>query len=193
MFGLLSATPPGWLDRVLPHLDQLLLEQAHLERKAAAAALALTFQYPEHQALHPPLLELAQEELSHCQLTLRQLERRGIAYGPIQPSPYAGRLLESVRGVEPAKLLDKLMCNAVIEARSCERMRLLGKALGGLEPELSGFYLDLVESEARHHGLYLELARGVFSRDEVDSRLAQICRHEALVLGRAPAEPRLHN
>jgi len=193
MFKLLSATRPAWLDQVLPHLDQLVLEQAHLERKAAAGAVAFTFQYPDHPQLHPPLLELAQEELEHFQLTLQQLEARGLDYGPIQPSPYAGRLLESVRGVEPQKLLDKMMCNAVIEARSCERMKLLGEALKALDPELSGFYLGLVESEARHHGLYLDLARGIFPRQEVDQRLLEICRHEAAVLERAPAEPRLHN
>ncbi len=193
MFRLLSATPPAWLDRVLPHLDQLLLEQAHLERKAAAGAMALTFQYPEHPELHPPLLELAREELLHFNLTLEQLDRRSIPYGPIRPSPYAERLLRSVRGTEPAKLLDKMMCNAVIEARSCERMKLLGNALRGLEPELSGFYLHLVDSEARHHGLYLELARGVFPRREVDQRLREICSHEAALLQQAAAEPRLHN
>jgi tRNA-(ms[2]io[6]A)-hydroxylase len=193
MFRLLSSTPPAWVDRVLPHLDQLLLEQAHLERKAAAGALAFTFQYPDHPQLHPPLLDLAREELEHFHLTLEQLQRRRVAYGPIQPSPYAGRLLQIVRGVEPQKLLDKMMCNAVIEARSCERMKVLGEAMEELEPELSGFYLGLVESEARHHGLYLELARGIFSRQEVDERLAEICRHEAAVLERAPAEPRLHN
>lgn len=192
MFKLLSATSPAWVDRVLPHLDQLLLEQAHLERKAAAVALTLTFQYPDHPQLHGPLAELAEEELSHFRLALEQLGRRGVAYGPIQPSAYASRLLEAVRDVEPQKLLDKMLCNAVIEARSCERMKLLGEALVALEPELGSFYLGLVESEARHHGLYLELARGIFSRQEVEERLARICRHETAVLERAPAEPRLH-
>ena len=193
MFKLLSATSPAWLDMVLPHMDELLLEQAHLERKAAAGAVNLTFQYPDHPQLHGPLAELAQEELSHFHLTLEQLERRGIPYAPIQPSPYARRLLEVIRDVEPQKLLDKMMCNAVIEARSCERMKLLGEALVELESELSTFYLGLVESEARHHGLYLELARGIFPRQEVEERLAQICRHEAAVLERAPSQPRLHN
>lgn len=193
MFKLLSATRPSWLDKVLPHLDQLLLEQAHLERKAAAGAVALTFQYPDRPQLHPPLMELAREELEHFQLTLQQLEKRDIAYGPVEPSPYARRLLAGVRGADPGKLLDKMMCNAVIEARSCERMKLLGEALAGNEPEVSNFYLGLVESEARHHGLYLALARSVFPRQEVEARLQEICRHEAAVLERAPAEPRLHN
>ena len=193
MFKLLSATRPAWLDLVLPHLDQLLLEQAHLERKAAAGAVAFTFQYPDQPQLHPPLLELAREELDHFELTMRQLQERQIPYGPIHPSPYAERLLRIVRGVEPQKLLDKMMCNAVIEARSCERMKLLGEAISDLEPGLSDFYLGLVESEARHHGLYLELARGIFGREEVDLRLTQICAHEAAVLAQAPAEPRLHN
>lgn len=193
MFKLLSATPPAWVDRVLPHLGQLLLEQAHLERKAAAGAVAFTFQYPDHPQLHRPLLELAREELEHFELSVQQLEEREIHYGPIHPSPYAERLLRIVRGQEPHKLLDKMLCNAVIEARSCERMKLLGEALSGIEPGLSDFYLGLVESEARHHGLYLELGRGIFGRQDVDQRLTQICSHEAAVLARAPAEPRLHN
>ena len=193
MFTLLSETRPGWLDLVLPHLDVLLVEQAHLERKAAAGAIQFTFQYPERPQLHRPLGELAQEELRHFELTLQQLEKRGVPYGPLHPSPYAEQLLQAVRGVEPEKLLDRLMCNAVIEARSCERMKILGEALLELEPELADFYLGLVESEARHHALYLDLARGVFGHQEVERRLAEICEHEAAVLKRAPQEPRLHN
>ena len=193
MFTLLSKTSPAWLDMVLPHLDQLLIEQAHLERKAAASAVQFTFMYPQYPELHAPLLELAEEELQHFQMSLAQLAQRRVAYGPLEPSPYAERLLQAVRRKEPQKMLDRMMCNAVIEARSCERMQILGRALRDEDLTLSRFYLELVETEARHHGLYLDLARQVFTRQQVEERLQQICEHEAAVLERAPRVPRLHN
>jgi tRNA-(ms[2]io[6]A)-hydroxylase len=192
MLKLASATPPGWGAFAARHLDAILLDHAHLEKKAAGAAVTLLFRYPEVGALQAPLAALAREELAHFEAVLAELEARGLAFGRHRPSPYAGRLREAAARDEPQRLVDALLCAAVIEARSCERLGLLAEALGG-EPRLAAFYRGLRSAEARHHGLYVELACAVAPRAAVAERLATLCAHEAGVLRRAPVAPRLHD
>ncbi|MBK8976599.1 MAG: tRNA-(ms[2]io[6]A)-hydroxylase [Planctomycetes bacterium] len=194
MLRLKHATGPAWLAKVLPALDELLLEQAHLEKKAASGALTFMFRYVEHEALQAPLSELAREELEHFEQSLAVLRARGIPFRRQRPGPYAERLLAIQRVAEPGRMLDQMLCAAVIEARSCERMKLLADGLSGQgEDELAAFYRRLVVSEARHHGLYVRLAKTCFEPAEVERRLDEILDHEADVLSRATALPRLHN
>ncbi len=191
MLKLASETPPGWAKRAAANLDEILLDHAHCEKKAAGVAVTLIFQYPEHAELMAPLSALAREELCHFEEVLRQLEARGIAFERQRPSPYAGRLRELVRKQEPERLLDTLLCSAVIEARSCERLGLLAEALP--DPGLAGFYRGLCAAEARHHGVYVDLACRIAGRGETVGRLGELTAHEARVLERAPTGPRLHN
>lgn len=192
MLPLASKTDSAWAHRAVEHLDEILVEQAHLEKKAAAAALRYLFRYPDRQALQTPLSALAREELQHFELVLRHLRRRGVAFGPQVPSTYAAELQRAVRVSEPHRLLDSLLCSALIEARSCERMRLLGEVVGSRDAELGTLYRELVASEARHHGSYVRLAEGEFSVAEVRARLAELAAHEASVIAALPALPRLH-
>lgn len=191
MLRLASATGPGWAERAAAAIDVVLLDHGHLEKKAASTALTLIFRYPEHPELARPLSELAREELTHFELVLEHLSRRGQRFERLRPSPYAGRLMTAVRAQEPNRLLDTLLCSALIEARSCERMRLLSEAL--IEPDIVHLYRGLLASEARHHGLYLDLASGLFGRATVEPRLREIAAHEAEVIASNPLEPRLHN
>ncbi len=193
MFGLEYSTEPTWLESVMPHLDELLVEQAHLEKKAASSAVSFLFRYPQEVSLQAPLSKLAREELEHFELVLAILARRGIVFGRQKPGRYAEGLLAVMRVREPGRLLDRLLCNAVIEARSCERMKLLAAGLAGVDDEIAGFYQSLVASEARHHGLFVQLAKGIFPATEVDQRLAEIIRHEASILMASLPRPRLHS
>ena len=190
MLNLAAATGPGWLERALRDLDAVLLDHAHAEKKAASTALTLVFRYPEHPQLAAPLSRLAREELGHFESVLAHLERRGVAFARQRPSPYAGRLQAEARSFEPARLVDTLLCAALIEARSCERFGLLADAVP--DPELAELYRELRASEARHHGAYVELAETVESREDVRERLGELARHEARVLAEAPPWPRLH-
>ncbi len=190
MLSLAAPTGPGWVERALGRLDEILIDHAHCEKKAASTALALLFRYPEHGFLQAPLSRLAREELRHFEEVLRELERRGLAFRRLRPSPYAGRLFEAVRTAEPARLLDTLLCCALIEARSCERFRLLAEAVA--ERALAGFYRGLLAAEARHHGEYVALARRVAPEEEVRARLAELAAHEAVVLSEAPPWARIH-
>jgi tRNA-(ms[2]io[6]A)-hydroxylase len=191
MLRLASATDPSWAERAAAAMDVVLLDHCHLEKKAASTALTLIFRYPEHPRLARPLSELAREELEHFELVLGHLERRGVPFGRLRPAPYAGKLMKVVREAEPERLLDTLLACALIEARSCERMKLLAEALE--DAELSALYRGLLASEARHHGLYYELARDIFGREVADARLREVAAHEAKVVAEAPREPRLHN
>ena len=190
MLQLAVATDPGWLGRALSDLDELLLDHAHCEQKAAGNAVSLLFRYPQHAFLMSPLATLAREELAHFQQVLERLEQRGARFRPQRASQYAGRLRTIVRGAEPGRLLDTLLCSAVIEARSCERFQLLAE--GVPDAGLAAFYRGLLASEARHHHVFLELAEALAPRQDVRSRLAEIARHEASVLAASAPLVRLH-
>jgi tRNA-(ms[2]io[6]A)-hydroxylase len=186
---LASETPPSWTERALAQLDEVLLDHAHCEKKAAGVALTLLFQYPERASFQAPLAALAREELSHFEAMLGVLARRGIPFRRQRPSAYAGRLRRAASAREPARLLDLLLCSALIEARSCERLGLLAEALPDVA--LARLYASLRAAEARHHGLYVELACEIAPREQVAARLAALAAHEAEVLAGAH-EPRLH-
>jgi tRNA 2-(methylsulfanyl)-N6-isopentenyladenosine37 hydroxylase len=188
-----TATPSSWAAAQRPHTAELLVEQAHLERKAAAAAVTFLFRVPMDARQHRALSALAREELVHFERTLKLLERRGIAFGPQPPSAYAERLKQGIARTMPERLVDELWVAALIEARSHERMELLASALADSDAELAAFYRDLCEAEARHAPLYLELAAGCAPAPLVAARGEAMRAHEAAVLQSLPWAPRLHS
>jgi tRNA-(ms[2]io[6]A)-hydroxylase len=190
MLNLAAPTDPGWARRALAEPAELLLDHAHCEKKAAGVAVRLLFQYPQHAFLLQPLSRLAREELTHFEQVLGLLEARGIEFRRQRPSPYAGRLKQLVREPEPDRLIDLLLCCALIEARSCERMQHLAGAAD--DDELAAFYRGLHAAEARHHGLYLELARQLAPADVVSERLAELAESEAAILSEPSTLCRMH-
>ncbi|MEC7584698.1 MAG: tRNA isopentenyl-2-thiomethyl-A-37 hydroxylase MiaE [Planctomycetota bacterium] len=194
---LAAPTPPQWtraLRAQLPAaLPRLLVEQAHLEKKAAAAAVRLLFRVPVDHRAQRALSVLAREELVHFERTLRLLQDRSLSFEVQLPQPYAEALKEIAAKVMPDRLVDELLFGAVIEARSCERMSCVARALAGLDDEAAAFYLDLVEAERRHHSQYLEAAATMVVVDAACRRFAVIAAHEAAVLQRLPFEVGLHS
>jgi tRNA-(ms[2]io[6]A)-hydroxylase len=172
-------------------MDAILLDHAHCEKKAASTALGLIFRYPEHTELIRPLSEIAREELEHFELVLSHLEARSIPFTRQRPSPYAGRLTAIIRDGRDERLLDTLICCAFIEARSCERMMLLADALE--DDDLANLYAGLLESEARHHALYVRLAEKIFPSEVVLARLDEVGHHEATALNQVSSVPRMHS
>jgi tRNA-(ms[2]io[6]A)-hydroxylase len=187
-----SRTEPGWADHALAHLDELLVDHAHLERKAAGTAVRLLFQYPDRLELQAPLAALAREELAHFEEVLAHLARRGVPFARQQPSAYAGRLRAAARSRDPERLVDTLLFCALIEARSCERLGLLAEALQPVDAQLARFYAGLEHAEARHQNVYVALAETVAAREAVRARLAQLALHEAEVVAGLPRAARLH-
>jgi len=190
MLSLAAPTDPSWTERVLADLDELLLDHAHCEKKAAGMAMRLIFQYPERSFLLAPLAALARDELQHFEQMLRVLTERGVAFRRQRPSAYAGRLKQNVRSQEPGRLVDTLLCCALIEARSCERMQLLASAIP--DPALAKLYDGLLAAEARHHGIYMDLAVQVAEPSLVRARLAELAQSEAEILSEPSKLSRMH-
>ncbi len=191
MLRLQSETPEDWVRAVQADLPTLVLDHAHCEKKAASTAINLIFRYQDRSAILVPLSALAREELEHFEQVCGLLTARGWPLGPLSPSPYAGALYRSVRRSEPERLLDTLLACALIEARSCERMRRLAEGLD--DAELRALYDGLLASEARHHAAYVGLALDIFDAAEVWPRLEALAAHEAEVVAAMPHEVRVHS
>ncbi|MFZ5479612.1 MAG: tRNA isopentenyl-2-thiomethyl-A-37 hydroxylase MiaE [Myxococcota bacterium] len=153
---LACASPPRWLDRALSDVDTLLLDHAHNEKKAASTVLGFVFRAPDAE-LSAALSRMAREELTHFEMALRELARRGRPFERLPPAAYAGELARACRRrPEPDALVDAFVAAALIEARSCERLALLAEAVD--DPRLRAFYAALHPAEERHHALMLEAA-----------------------------------
>ncbi|WP_133130440.1 tRNA-(ms[2]io[6]A)-hydroxylase [Legionella yabuuchiae] len=150
-------TPQAWLNQATLQLPLLLIDHAHCERKAAATAINFMSKYPEESKLVEIMSPLAREELLHFEKVIQLLKKRDIKFGPLKPSRYALRLHQAVtKQCGKERLTDQLIVGAIIEARSCERFRMLAASLS--DSELTKFYLSLAKSEARHFEDYLKLA-----------------------------------
>jgi tRNA-(ms[2]io[6]A)-hydroxylase len=191
MLSLKSSTSLRWLATVESHLDEVLLDHAHCEKKAAGTAMNLIFAYVDRVELVKQLSAIVTEELAHFQLVIELLAARGVAFRRLQPSSYGARLNELVRKQEPHKAVDRLLVAALIEARSCERFALLKDRLH--DRELAGFYGSLFEAEARHHADYVELAKLFAPAGEVRRRLDELAMAEAALIDRGDGPPRMHS
>ncbi|MBC7971852.1 MAG: tRNA-(ms[2]io[6]A)-hydroxylase [Verrucomicrobia bacterium] len=188
---LQEPTSQPWLDQALAHLDIILLDHSHCERKAAGVALNLMFRYPSNAKLVRSLTAIAQEELEHFEQVNQILERRGIPLAPLAAPPYGAGLNKQIRSREPDRLLDSLLVCGLIEARSHERLGLLGAHCP--DPALAAFYRGLMASEARHYGVYWLLATAEFERSVVDQRLDALAIIESQLLLTLHPEPRMHS
>ena len=193
VWSLRASTPDWWARRMVADLDHLLLEQAHLEKKAASAALAFLFRWPERPELQVPLSRLAREELVHFERVVAVMTDRGVVFGPQQPGSYASLLKAEVRAPKEQRLLDELLVSALIEARSSERMALLAGELQGEVQAVARLYADLVVAEERHKTVYCVLASELFGSSEVEERFGALARQEAEIMARVSQRPGLHS
>ncbi|HEX8909943.1 MAG TPA: tRNA isopentenyl-2-thiomethyl-A-37 hydroxylase MiaE [Anaeromyxobacteraceae bacterium] len=186
---LRSATGPRWAEVALSDLDRTLGDHAHCEKKAAASALKLVADHPDRPELVRPLARLAQEEQQHLMAVLVELSRRGAPLPADEGDPYAQSLLRLVRP-GAGRLVDRLLVAALIEARSCERLALLGQALPA--GRLRDLYLRLAQSEAGHERLFVGLAEGEVGATEGRTRLGALAEAEARIAAALPLLPRIH-
>jgi tRNA-(ms[2]io[6]A)-hydroxylase len=191
MLSLKSATSPRWFEQVSGQIELLLIDHAHCEKKAAGTALNLIFAYVDKPEICRELPAIVTEELEHFQMVLDLLEVRGIRFRRINPSSYGRKLNELVSKQEPQKAIDRLLVAGLIEARSCERFGVLREQLA--DRELAAFYDNLFESEARHHSIYVRLAK-LFGPDElVNRRLEELAAAEAAIVAEGDPFPRMHS
>ncbi len=182
--------PADWLPKVLGNLPAVLVDHAHLERKAATSALNLE----KYRDLFPRVGELnaiAIEELQHFQLVLDLLKRRGIPFGQPYPSPWIAGLMRAVRNGQRLQVIDHLICCSLIEGRSCEKFQILAGELSAIDPELAAFYNSLIESEGNHYATYLLMAKAI-DEPETQRRLDFYLELDARLIREPNPLPMLH-
>ena len=161
--------PDGWVGRMKANLPAVLVDHAHLERKAATTAINLE-KFRDLFGRVEELNAIAIEELQHFQRVLELLKRRGIPFGQPYPSPWISGMMRSIRNGVREQVIDHLLCCSLVEGRSCEKFQVLARELSETDPELAEFYGSLVESEGNHYAAYLLMARSI-DEAETDRRL----------------------
>src|SRR5436190_23828383 len=182
--------PEGWLAKVRSDLPAVLVDHAHLERKAANAALNLE-KYVELYDSVSELNAIAIEELQHFELVLGLLRERGIPFGAPQRSPWITGLMHALRKGRREQVIDHLVICALIEGRSCEKFQILANEVRDLDPGLADFYASLVESEGNHYATYLIMARHI-DLDETERRLDFFLNLDAQLIREPHPLPMLH-
>ena len=186
---LVAATPGAWVDAAVERWPEVLVDHANCEKKAASTALALIFSYPEDVGLTLALARLAREELRHFEQVQRAMNALNVPFQRQRPGRYGAGLRAQVRTAETGRKLDLLLTGALIEARSCERFRLLAPRL---HDPLASLYGQLSVSEARHFELYVGFARAM-APDEWRVRLAWLAAREAELVTEPDDELRFHS
>lgn len=194
MLGLLSPTDPAWVEHAERDLTGLLADHAHCELKAAQSALSLLARFGGEMAeLSAPLVALAHEETEHFAQVMQRLGARGGTLSLPGTDEYVALLRKASnedRGHGFPALLDRLLVSALIEARSCERFKLLSEQLN--DASLRGFYRDLMASEARHFALFRDLAEARFGAEAARARLRTLAEREGRLAEKLPLGPTVH-
>jgi len=187
---LRSRTLAGWLPLALENFDQVLIDHAHCEKKAAANALSMLQAYPEIPGLPEKMARLAREESAHLARVLAWMTERGLTLTRDGGDPYAQQLQTLIRKPASDRRLDRLLVAAIIEARSCERLSLLAEALP--EGKLQRFYAELAQSEDGHQELFFRLATEAHGEEAATRRLDELLEQEARIVEALPLRPAIH-
>ncbi len=187
---LLAATPREWLEAVLADFDAFLADHANCERKASALAMSMVVKYPDRTRIIPGLIDLAQEELTHFAQVYALMEARGIPLARDTQDPYVNQLIELMRHGREDRFLDRLLISSLVESRGAERFRLVSEAME--QTQLRRFYRGLWASEAKHGNVFVEMALTYHEEAVVYSRLHELARHEADIVGQLEIRPALH-
>jgi tRNA-(ms[2]io[6]A)-hydroxylase len=180
--GLELPTDPRWINIAEKNIEDILVDHAYCEQKAASSCISLIMLYPEKENLVDMLTPVVAEEWSHFERVLDELRKRGFKLGRQRKDEYVDELQKVVKkgGSRDQQLMEKLLMNALIEARSCERFKILWKNIR--DQELSKFYYELMVSEAGHYKNFLHLAKEYFDEQAVLARWKELLEQEAEIL-----------
>ena len=193
MLGLKLPTDPRWVDIAQKNIEEILTDHAYCEQKAASTAISMIIGFPEYPELVTAMTELVQEEMSHFKMVHDLILERGLTLGRERKDPYVIQLRSFFPkgGSRTDHLVHKLLCAALIEARSCERFRLLSEELE--DPKLRRFYRKLMISEANHYTLFLKFARQYGpSREAVDQKWEALLLFEAILMKSLGQQESIH-
>ena len=182
MLGLKLPTDPRWVNIVEKNIEEILTDHAYCEQKAASTAVSLIVSFPEYTELVQEMIVLVKEEMSHFKMVHDKILARGWVLGRDRKDDYVIQLLKFFPkgGSRTTQMVHRLLYAALIEARSCERFRLLSEELK--DKELAEFYRKLMVSEANHYTMFLGFARQYGNRKEVDEKWQQLLDYEAQIM-----------
>ena len=192
MLGLKMETDPRWVNIVEKNIEEILIDHAYCEQKAASNAMTIISQYPEYTELVDEMLKLSMEEMSHFRMVHEKIKERGLKLGRKRKDPYVNDLLKFIDlGATRNKVLvDRLLFSAMIEARSCERFRLLSQEIN--DEDLRKFYHDLMVSEAGHYTMFIGFARKYAKEVDVEKRWQEFLDYEAEVMKQYGKQGTIH-
>ena len=182
MLGLKLPTDPRWVNIVEKNIEEILTDHAYCEQKAASTAISLIVSFPEYTELIQEMIALVKEEISHFKMVHDKIIANGWTLGRDRKDEYVLQIVKFFPkgGSRTTQLVHRLLYAALIEARSCERFRLLSEELE--DKELAEFYRKLMVSEANHYTMFLSFARKYGDRQEVDKKLNELLAFEAKVM-----------
>jgi tRNA-(ms[2]io[6]A)-hydroxylase len=182
VLGLVMATDPRWTNIAEKNIREILIDHAYCEQKAASACISLIIQFPEKEKMVKILTSVVAEEWEHFQRVLEKLQSHGWTLEAQRKDEYVEKVNHLIKkgGSRDEQLVERLLLNALIEARSCERFRLLWKNIP--DSDLSAFYHDLMISEAGHYRNFLSLAKEYAAGDYVEKRWKEILQGEGEIM-----------
>ncbi len=192
MLGLKLPSDPRWVNVAEMNIDEILSDHAFCEQKAASTAISLIVSFPENTLLVTQMIALVEEEMSHFKMVHDIIIERGMTLGRDRKDEYVVQLLKFFPkgGSRTTQLIHRLLYAALIEARSCERFRLLSEKLK--DKKLAKFYKKLMISEAHHYTMFLNLARKYGDRKEVDSKWSELLKFESEIIRNLSNNSKIH-
>ncbi|AJR04132.1 tRNA-(ms[2]io[6]A)-hydroxylase [Siansivirga zeaxanthinifaciens] len=192
MLGLKLPTDPRWVNIVEKNIEEILTDHAFCEQKATSTAISLIVSFPEYSELVTEMTALVKEEISHFKMVHDKILERGWTLGRDRKDDYVLQLVKFFPkgGSRTTQLVHRLLYAALIEARSCERFRLLSEELQ--DKELATFYRNLMVSEANHYTMFLGFARKYGNKKEVDTKWQQLLDYEAKIIANLGTTEAIH-
>lgn len=192
MLGLKLPTDPRWVNIVEKNIEEILTDHAYCEQKAASNAITIIVKFPQYPDVVEAMAELVKEEMEHFQMVHQELLKRNFSLGRERRDDYIHDLLSFIRkgGGEEQQFVERMLFGAMVEARSCERFRLLSEHIS--DPELRLFYRELMESEARHYTMFLNFAKKYAYTIDVDKRWQEFLTFEADLMKKYGKQETMH-
>ena len=192
MLGLKLPTDPRWVDIVEKNIEEILTDHAYCEQKAASNAISIIVKFPQYTDVVEAMGELVKEEMEHFQMVHKELQKRGLKLGRERKDEYIHDLLGYIQkgGSEEQRFVERMLFGAMVEARSCERFRLLSENIS--DSELRIFYRELMESEARHYTMFLNFSKKYAKKIDVDRRWKEFLEYEAGLMEKYGKKETMH-
>lgn len=192
MLGLKLPTDPRWVNIVEKNIEEILTDHAYCEQKAASNAITIIVKFPQYPDVVKAMSELVKEEIEHFQMVHDEILKRGFSLGRERKDEYIHDLLSFIRkgGDDEQQFVERMLFGAMIEARSCERFRILSEELK--DSDLRVFYRELMESEARHYTTFLNFAKKYSKRIDVDQRWKEFLEFESTLMTKYGKQETIH-